>query len=157
MSLEDRPVEFVPAREENGISRHVLDWLNTFPGLPLYIERLDYEFMDAGTVCMALSLVQSAYIVERFIDGSYIADYQFKIIYRINPGGAKGTKARLDADEMLDQLGAWADGQSPYIGDGLDVQELEQTTPAALFARMEGGWEDHQIFFRMTYKVDPRE
>lgn len=152
MSSEDKAIEFVPAREENGISRNVLSWLNTFPDLPIYIERLDYEFMDADTVCMALSLVQSAYIVERFIDGSYIADYQFKIIYRINPSG---TAARLDADEMLDQLGAWADGQFPYIGDGLEVQELEQTTPASLFARMEGGWEDHQIFFRMTYKVGP--
>lgn len=152
MSSEDKRIEFVPAREENGISRNVLDWLNTFPGLPLCIERLDYEFMDADTVCMALSLVQSAYIVERFIDGSYTADYQFKIIYRINPGEAF---ARLAADELLDQLGAWADGQTPYIGDGLEVQELEQTMPASLFARMEGGWEDHQIFFRMTYKVGP--
>lgn len=152
MSSEDERIEFVPAREENGISRNVLSWLNTFPGLPLYIERLDYEFMDADTVCMALSLVQSAYIVERFIDGSYIADYQFKIIYRVNPSGVN---ARLDADEMLDSLGAWADGQAPYIGDGLEVQELEQTTPASLFARIEGGWEDHQIFFRMTYKVGP--
>lgn len=152
MSSEGKTVEFVSAREENGISRNVLSWLNAFPGLPLYIERLDYEFMGADTVCMALSLVQSAYIVERFIDGSYIADYQFEIIYRINPSGAG---ARLDADEMLNQLGAWADGQAPYIGDGLEVQELEQTTPAALFARMEGGWEDHRIFFRMTYKVDP--
>lgn len=152
MNSEDKAIEFVPAREESGISRNVLSWLNTFPGLPLYIERLDYEFMSPDTVCMALSLVQSAYIVNRFIDGSYIADYQFKIIYRVNPGGAG---ARLDADEMLDQLGAWADGQTPDIGDGLEVQELEQTTPAALFARMEGGWEDHQIFFRMTYKVGP--
>lgn len=152
MSSEDKRIEFVPASEENGISRNVLNWLNTFPGLPLYIERLDYEFMDADTVYMALSLVQSAYIVERFIDGSYIADYQFKIIYRVNPSGAD---ARLDADEMLDQLGAWADGQTPYIGDGLEVQELEQTAPASLFAHMEGGWEDHQIFFRLTYKVGP--
>lgn len=151
MNSEDRPVEFVPLREENGISRNVLAWINTFPGIPLFIERLDYEFMDADTVCMALSLVQSTYIVERFIDDSYIAEYQFKIIYRLNPSGAS---ARLNADETLDKLGEWADGQAPYIGDGLEVQELEQTTPASLFARMAGGWEDHQIFFRMTYKVN---
>lgn len=150
MNSEDKPIEFVPAREEAGISRNILSWLNTFPRLPLYIERIDYEFMRPGTVCMALSLVQSAYVAERFIDGTYTADYQFKLIYRVNPNG---DKARLETDELLDLLGAWADGKSPYIGEGLEVQELEQTTPAALFARMEGGWEDHQIFFRMTYKV----
>lgn len=150
MNSEDKSIEFVPAREEDGITRNILDWLNTFPGLPLYIERLDYEFMRPDTVCMALSLVQSAYVVERFIDGSYTADYQFKVIFRASPNG---DNARLKVDEMLDRFGAWVDGKSPYIGEGLEIQELEQTTPAALFAHMEGGWEDHQIFFRMTYKV----
>ena len=152
MSSEDKPLEFVPGREEAGVSRSLLIWLNTFPEVPLSIVKIDYEFMAAKSPCMALSLVQSTYIVERFIDGAYTAEYQFKIIYRLNPGSPD---ARLSADELLDRLGEWADGQKPWIGDGLEVQELEQAAPAALFARMEDGWEDHQIFMRMTYQVDP--
>ena len=113
---------------------------------------IDYEFMPADKPSMALSLVQGAYIVERYIDGSYDADYPFKIIYRTKPGSPD---ARLNADELLDSLGQWANGQTPDIGEGREVQTFEQTTQAALFARMEDGWEDHQIFFRMTYKVEP--
>lgn len=156
MSSENRPVEFVSGLEEAGVSRNLLAWLNRWlvenPDVPLSIDLIDYEFMPADKPCMALSLVQSAYIIERFITGSYIAEYQFKIIYRTNPNTPD---ARLSADELLDRLGAWATGQKPYIGDGLEVQTLEQDTPAALFARMEGGWEDHQIFMRMTYRVNP--
>ena len=79
-------------------------------------------------------------------------DYEFKIIYRTAPDTPE---ARLSADELLDGLAQWAAGQKPDIGDGLEVQEIEQVTPAALFARMAGGWEDHQIFMRMTYQVHP--
>ena len=140
MSSEDRPVEFVSANEEDQVSRNLLSWLNTFPDIPLSIDRVDYEFMKADDTCMSLSTVQ----------GPYIAEYQFKIIYRLKPGTPD---ARLSADELLDSLGDWASGQKPYIGDGLEVQELEQTTRSSLFARMDGGWEDHQIFMRMTYEV----
>ena len=154
MSSEDRTIEFVSAFEEAGISRNLLDWLNKWleaqADIPFSIDFIDYEFMEDETPGMAMSLVQSAYIVERFINGAYTADYQFKIIYRTAPDTPE---ARLSADELLDGLAQWAAGQKPDIGDGLEVQEIEQVTPAALFARMAGGWEDHQIFMRMTYQV----
>ncbi len=156
MSSENRPVEFVSAQEEGSISRAVIVWLNGWlnkdSDVPISIQMIDYEFMPADKPSMALSLVQGAYIVERYIDGSYDADYPFKIIYRTKPGSPD---ARLNADELLDSLGQWANGQTPDIGEGREVQTFEQTTQAALFARMEDGWEDHQIFFRMTYKVEP--
>ncbi len=152
MSSEDRPVEFVSAKEEDQVSRNLLAWLNTFPDIPLSIDLIDYEFMDADAPGMSLSTIQGTYIVERFIHGPYIAEYQFKIIYRAKPASPD---ARLNVDELLDGLGDWATGQKPYIGDSLEVQELEQTTRSSLFARMDGGWEDHQIFMRMTYMVDP--
>ena len=151
MSSEDKPIEFVPVKEEDQISRKLLAWLNTFPDVPLSIDLIDYEFMDADAPGMSMSLVQSAYVVERFIHGPYTAEYQFKIIYRTKPSSPGG---RLDADEMLDALGSWAAGQTPDIGEGLEVQELEQTTRSSLFARIKDGWEDHQIFFRMTYLVN---
>ena len=106
MSSEDKPIEFVPVKEEDQISRKMLAWLNAFPDVPLPIDLIDYEFMDAGAPGMSMSLVQSAYVVDRFIHGPYTAEYQFKIIYRTKPSSPGG---RLDADEMLDALGRWAD------------------------------------------------
>lgn len=156
MSSEDRPVEFVAAQEEAGVSRNLIIWLTKWlgvtPDAPGAIEKIDYEFMPPKEVCMALSLIQGTYIVERFIDDSYIAEYQFKIIYRLNPSNQN---RRLEADELLDDMASWANGQKPFIGDGLEVQELEQTTASALFAILDGRWEDHQIFMRMTYKANP--
>lgn len=154
MSSEDRPIEFVPAAEGNDVSRRFLAWMNTFPDIPIKIDMIDYEFLDADASCMALSLIQGPFIAERFIHGPYIAEYQFKIVYRVK---ANTPDARLGADELLDALGDWASGKKPDIGDGREVQELEKTTQSSLFARVEGGWEDHQIFMRMTYLVDPQK
>ena len=137
-------------KEEDQISRKLLAWLNTFPDIPLSIERIDYELMDPDAAGMSLSTIQGTYIVERNILGWYTAEYQFKIIFRVKPTSPDG---RLKADELLNRLGDWAEGQKPDIGDGLEVQELEQATRASLFARFEDGWEDHQIFLRMTYQV----
>lgn len=153
MISADKQVEFVSAIEEDDVSRDMLSWLNTFPDIPISIVRLDYEYLSSEKVCMALSLVQSTYVVERFINGSYTAEYQFKIVYRAKPDTPD---ARLKMDQLLNDLGTWASGQAPAIGEGLEIQELEQTTRASLFARMENGWEDHQIFMRMTYHVKPK-
>lgn len=155
MSSEDKPIEYVAAKEEDQVSRNLLRWLDKYPDIPLSIVRIDYEFLDAGMPCMALSLIQGGYIVDRFIDGTYTAEYQFKIVYRTKPATPND---RLSADELLDSMGDWAvaqfvAGSGPDIGSGLEVQEIEQTTRSSLFARMEGGWEDHQIFMRMTYKA----
>lgn len=150
MNSNEKPIEFVSAKEEDNVSRKILSFLNSYPGIPITISLIDYEFMPAESVSMAISTVQSTYIVERFINGSYIAEYQFKVIYRVKPSSPDG---RLKADETLDGLGDWITGKAPDIGEGLIVQELEQTTRSSLYARMENGWEDHQIFMRMTYKV----
>lgn len=154
MSSEDRPVELVSGKEEAGVARNLFKFLNSFPDIPVSIERIDYEFMPDGKVSMAFSLVQSTYIVERFINGAYIAECQFKIIYRAKPGTPN---ARLSADELLDSFGEWVEGKKPFIGEGMEVQEFEPATSSALFARMVDGWEDHQIFMRMTYKVEPQK
>lgn len=153
MNSKDKPVELVAADEEDSISRNVLIWLNTFPEIPVSIQLIQYEYMEADRVCMALSTVQSTYIVERNIIGGYTAEYQFKVIYRLKPG--RSTDARLSADELLNSLGEWAAKNWPDLGPGLQIQTLEATTRSSLFGMYENGDEDHQIFFRMTYKVEP--
>lgn len=155
MNSDKKPAELVAREEEDRISRNVLKWLNTFPGIPESIDVIRYEFLQDEGPCMALSTVQGTYIVERNIIGGYTAEYQFKVIYRIKPGDSMDK--RLKADELLDSLGGWATGQEPYIGDELTVQTLEPTTRSALYAMFENGDEDHQIFMRLLYGRKPRK
>lgn len=105
---------------------------------------------------MALSTIQAAYIVKKYILGGYQAEYQFKVIYRMKPGNSNDK--RLKADEMLNALGDWAElfggvNNDPFIGEGKRVIRIEPTTRSSLFAMYENGDEDHQILMKMNYEV----
>lgn len=106
---------------------------------------------------MALSTIQAAYIVKKYILGGYQAEYQFKVIYRIKPGNSNDK--RLKADELLNELGDWAElfggvNDDPFIGEGKRVIRIEPTTRSSLFAVYENGDEDHQILMKMNYEVN---
>ena len=74
----------VPAAEEDQVTRKLLAWLNTFPNKP--VDLIRFEFLPADAESMSLSTIQSAYIVKRYILGGYLAEYQFKVIYRLKAG-----------------------------------------------------------------------
>ena len=137
------------ASEEQKISRAVMAWINTYPDLPVAI--VNFEQLKADAASMALSTIQAAAIVRRFITGGHEGEYQFKIIYRFKPGTSND--ARLKADELLDAIGEWAADNWPTLGEGVRVKRLEATTRSSLFAMYENGDEDHQILMRMIYEV----
>lgn len=139
----------VSATEEDQVSRKLLAWLNTFQNKP--VDLIRFEALPTDTAAMALSTIQAAYIVKKYILGGYQAEYQFKIIYRISPGNSNDL--RLQADELLNALGDWATGKHPDIGDGKRVITLEPTTRSSLFAMYDNGDEDHQILMKLTYEV----
>ena len=140
----------VSAAEEYQVSRKLLVWLNTYPEKP--VDLIRFEFLPADTTAMAMSTIQAAYILQKYILGGYKAEYQFKLIYRIKPGNSN--YKRLKADELLDALGDWTIGQRPDIGEGKTVVSVEPTTRSSLFAVYENGDEDHQILMKLTYEVN---
>ena len=140
----------VSAAEEYQVSRKILVWLNTYPEKP--VDLIRFEFLPADTTAMAMSTIQAAYILKKYILGGYKAEYQFKLIYRIKPGNSNDK--RLKADELLDALGDWTIGQRPDIGEGKTVVSVEPTTRSSLFAVYENGDEDHQILMKLTYEVN---
>ena len=140
----------VSAAEEYQVSRKLLVWLNTYPEKP--VDLIRFEFLPADTTAMAMSTIQAAYILQKYILGGYKTEYQFKLIYRIKPGNSNDK--RLKADELLDALGDWTIGQRPDIGEGKTVVSVEPTTRSSLFAVYENGDEDHQILMKLTYEVN---
>lgn len=150
MKSEQKTLTFVEQAEEERLSRSVLIWLNTFPDIPLDISMIEYEALKDDATSMALSTIQGAYITKRYILGGHQAEYQFKVIYRIKPGGLPDE--RLKADELLDKLGVWASRNKPDLGD-LHVLRVGPTAQSSLFAMYENGDEDHQILMKLTYEV----
>lgn len=137
-------------QEVDQISRYMLVWANTFPVKP--VDVIKYEFLDVDSgeeSGMALSTIQGTYITKQYLSGDYLAEYQFKIIYRIKPGNSNDK--RLKSDEMLNRFGDWARTQKPDLGDGIRTILIEPTTQSSKFAAYEDGYEDYQILMKLTY------
>lgn len=137
-------------QEVDQISRYMLVWANTFPDKP--VDVIKYEFLDVDSgeeSGMALSTIQGIYITKQYLSGDYLAEYQFKIIYRIKPGNSNDK--RLKSDEMLNRFGDWARTQKPDLGDGIRTILIEPTTQSSKFAAYEDGYEDYQILMKLTY------
>lgn len=141
--------ELAPAEEEQRISRSVMAWINTYSTLPVSI--INFEQLSADTASMAVSTIQAAYIVKRYITGGHEGEYQFKLIYRIKPG--RSNDERLKADELLNAIADWAKANKPNLGNGVKTIKCEATTRSGLFAVYENGDEDHQILFKLNYEV----
>lgn len=152
----EKQKKLVSVEEEQDIARKMMAWVNTFsdedmpPALPMK-PNINYEFLAADSASMALSTIQGAYITQKYILGGHEAEYQFKIIARIIPGSSNDK--RLKCDAMLNRFGDWAMRNYPSLGDGIIVQRMEVSSRATMFARYEGGAEDHHILMKMIYEV----
>lgn len=154
LTSDSRPRVLVAASERDKIDRNVLIWLNTYPELPDDIAKdmiVPESHLLPDVPGMAMSTITTAYINRRYILGGYEAEYDFKVIYRIKPG--KSMDMSLEANELLNRLGGWASQNMPYLGEGIRVMRVTQTSYADLFAPYENGDEDHQIMMKIVYEV----
>lgn len=136
----------VEAEEQARVARGVCSLLNTCEYLP--VNKVDFEYI--GDTGMSLVTVQAAHTISRYITGGYLAQYQFSIVYRLF---AQNNDERLQADEVLDAVGAWLEKQQLQI-DYMSQMTLRRDTRSAMSARYENGAEDHEINFTLTYEVN---
>lgn len=146
----DRPRSPVRAGERTKIDRNVLRWLNTFPDRPEEGFTTESHLLPDRSG-IALSAMTSAYINKSYIIGGYEAEYQFRVIRRIKPGGSMDRS--LQADELLNCLGDWAIQNPPGLGEGIQVVKAEPTSQAELCAVYDNGDEDHHILMKIIYEV----
>lgn len=147
--MNNKTAKLTSADEEKNISRKMVIWANTYPDSPVAI--INYEQLSEKTESMALSTIQGAFVKKKFVTGGHLAEYQFKVIYRLYAGSSND--ARLTADEMLNGFGDWAATNRPELGDDILVRSLEPVSRSSLFAAYDDGMEDHQILLKLTYEV----
>ena len=112
---------------------------------------INYEYWPADGAGLALSTIQGAYKLKEYVRGGYMGQYQFKVMYRVQPGNSNNN--RLSADETLDALGEWPTKARPYpdIGTGKRGTKIKIKSLSSVFANYEDGSEDHQILMTMDY------
>lgn len=116
------------------------------------VRRIAFEYLPDDTTSMAIITIQSAYKIRQYISGGYRAQYQFKVVYRLQP---TTDDERLAADEILNRLGIWAETnpEKPVLEGRGKVISVRRDSSAAMFAAYDDGSQDHQILMTLIYEV----
>lgn len=147
MNLENKALPLASGEENTEITRQVLAWLNSFPGLPVAL--IDFENLQADKECMAISVPTGAAIRRRYILGGHEGEFAFSLLYRCK---ANTVDKRLNAVEILDRIGDQAAASFPDLGQDSRARRLEITARAALIGRDNNGDEDYQILLKLIYE-----
>lgn len=140
---------YVSGLEQDQVSRSLLIWLNQYPQKP--VPRIEFEYLP-NAPGLSVSSITAAFKTEEYISGAYEAQYQFAVLYRIKP---EASGERLNAVELLDNLGKWAQAREdkPILGPGKTVTAVERNSTATMIARYDDGTEDYQILMNLLYEV----
>lgn len=142
----------LPKAEADSISRALLLWLNKWPGKP--VSAININYLKDDEPGMSLASPQGTIMLASYLRGAYQARYNFKIIYRVQPGISNNNK--LTAMETLESFAQWIEETRPLpvLPDGKRAIKFNrnQTDPnAELFNRYENGDEDYQILMTLDY------
>lgn len=107
----------VTKTELQDIQEAMINLINTFPELPQEVQRdgILFEQMKPKSVCMCLSTVASPYKIKSYINGCYIARYQFRLLLQTMD---TTNEERIESQAILSKIGEWLEGRTIARSDG---------------------------------------
>lgn len=154
---KEQVLNMVPAPEQEKISRGLLAWLNQYPEKP--VKTINFEYLPPDGEGMSMETIQGAYKTKEYLRGGYLAQYQFRLLYRFQTGPGASNNNRLTGSETLNALADWAvlrarrRNDPPNLGTNRQARKIICNARAALVARYEDGSEDHQVLMTLEYEA----
>lgn len=146
MSLNEQRV-MVNDESPAKLSRAIVALLNTCEDKPCQVT-MEYLTEEEG---LALSVIQTPYIIKQYIVGGYMAAYDFELVYRTIPASDSG---RLQADEELDELVTWLIQHIDELdlSENIKITKIERQNLSALQGRLSNGSEDRTSALTINYE-----
>lgn len=152
--------------EQEIIIKKLLELINSFPDLPKIIKDKGIGFYDLlpNVENMAFASLDSARIFTRYIGGSYIGQYRFRIGYRYS---TKNFEERISKQSLLSTIGEWlqkdtitrTDGTTfkleayPILDTDKEIISIENIDRTVVIDKNNTGYEDSIIDCILKYHV----
>lgn len=152
--------------EQELIIKKLIELINTFPDLPDSIKKKGVQFYDMfpNNECLSFASLDSARISIKYIGGSYIGQYRFRLAYRYS---TKNFNERISKQSLISTLGEWLqqdtitrpDGTTyklesyPELDSDRNITSIENTDRTILVDKNNSGYEDSIIDCLLKYHV----
>lgn len=110
------------------MSEAVLTIVSSYPGLPSAIstKKIYWQYL-ADDECIGIFTLQGGVYLKKYIDGSYVAQFPFRIIYKCNP---TANYSRINKQNLVENIGKWLETSKVTLKDEhVDIQSIERTSP----------------------------
>lgn len=103
--------------ELQDIQETMINLINRFPELPEEVKKegIQFEQMKPKTISMCLSTVSNPYKIRKYIDGSYISRYQFRLLLQTMD---VTSEERIESQAILSKIGEWLEGRTILGNNG---------------------------------------
>lgn len=152
--------------ELEDIQKTMLALLNAFPELPEQVKKdgIFFEQLRPKCVSICMSTLPNAIVKEKYVGGSYLAKYPFKLVLQTM---SVTNEQRIDSQAILSKIGEWLEGRTivdlhgnsyemgeyPTMSDDRNITNIYRTSGAKLTQRIPPNIEISEAKFETLYYV----
>lgn len=124
--------------------------------------RITTRYEDMATGVIGLFTQQGTVYLQRYLSGSFAAQYSFCLRYRIKPST---DEQKISEQERLDAIAKWLEGQKvtyggqeilppeyPELTDRRTIEQITRTSNAVLEAVYQDGAVDYVEYLTLRYR-----
>lgn len=156
--------------EQELITMSLIKLLNSFPELPNNIRKLGVQFYDMfpNCECLGIATLGAPKILKKYIGGSYIGAYNFRLDYRYS---TKNPSERIKKQSLISTIADWLSRKPivkaeentnklsiayrledyPYISKEISIFSIETIDFTVLADKNKSGYEDSINDFTLKY------
>lgn len=133
------------------ISEAVLEMVKKYPDLPFTATSTNVLWQSlAKTESIGIYTLQGAIYLRKYVSGTYVAQFPFRVIYKVNP---TNTKARINKETFMDGLSNWLPGCTATFTDKkITLEKIERTSPVYKSDADADGYEQYTFTMNLVYQ-----
>lgn len=146
----------------------LINLINSFPDIPKNIKEVMFYDIFPNKESLGIATTKSAIVFKKYIGGSYIGQYNFRIHYRY---ATKNYKERIQKQSLISTIGEWMEQKTitksngetyklesyPQISDYINIISIEIIDRTILIDKDKSGYEDSIIDLRLKYHAGKDE
>lgn len=135
--------------EQENIAKAVVKLVNSYKHKPCICE---YQNLGTKPYNLSLSSLSGAPKLKEDVTGDYTGEFPFAIFLRAIP---EDNSDRFDCEQLLTELAKYLEDNYEEIKltDGREIEEIKQSTTAALVNRAQDGTVDYQVILLLRYNA----
>lgn len=144
------------------IIKSLINLIKKFPVLPKSVKNIMFYDMFPDTECIGIGTNSGTKIFKKYIGGSYLGNYSFRLHYRYS---TKNYNERISKQSLISSICEWlgknpiisSDGNTyilesyPYVSDNIDIIEISEENRTILIDKNKNGIEDSIIDLNLIY------